>query len=488
MSHYNPYPAYKDSGVEWIGRVPEHWEVKRLRHVTSYRNSGVDKKSYDDQQSVKLCNYTDVYYNEFITNALPFMEATASDAEIDQFTLKQGDVLMTKDSEDPADIGIPAFVADDLPGVICGYHLTVIRTGERTLGGYIHRSIQSHPTKAHFFVESPGITRYGLSQDAIGDIVVCLPPAAEQTAIAATLDRETARIDALIAKKTRFIELLKEKRQALITHAVTKGLSGLRHSHESGNPESSATGPKALDSRMRGNDEGGRASGDDSMAVPMKDSGVEWIGEVPEHWDIKRIAYLFREAIRPGNAALPVLSISIHDGITDEEVSQDDRDRRVWLSEDRTKYKRVEPGDIAYNMMRAWQGAFGAVTVPGLVSPAYVVAAPIEPVETAYVEALLRSPMAIEEMRRFSRGIADFRMRLYWDEFRNLAICLPPLHEQRAILSHIAVSSARFDAIMAATERSASLLKERRSALITAAVTGQIDLRDAALPGKDTSA
>lgn len=252
MSHYKPYPAYRDSGVEWIGPVPEHWEVKRLRHVAPFANSGVDKKSYEHQQPVKLCNYTDVYYNEYITDALPFMDATASGEEIARFTLKQGDVLMTKDSEDPADIGIPSFVTDDMPGVICGYHLTVIRAVSANLGGYIHRSIQSHPTKAHFFIESPGITRYGLSQDAIGDIVVCLPPNEERHAITAALDLETARIDALIAKKTRFIELLKAKRQALIIHAVTKGLD---------------------------------------PNVKMKGSGVEWIEEVPEHWAVSRLGH-----------------------------------------------------------------------------------------------------------------------------------------------------------------------------------------------------
>ncbi|MEY2343195.1 hypothetical protein AB4090_13960 [Acidithiobacillus sp. IBUN Pt1247-S3] len=211
----------KDSGVEWIGEVPEHWEVKRLRHVARFTNSNVDKRSYEGQQAVKLCNYTDVYYNEFITASLPFMDATASDAEIKAFELKKGDVLITKDSEDPSDIGIPALVADDLPGVICGYHLTVIRTHGPDDSGFVHRSIQSHPTKAHFFVESPGITRYGLSQDAIGDITVCWPTASERVQIAAWIDRETSRIDALIAKSQRSIDLIKERRSALITSAVT---------------------------------------------------------------------------------------------------------------------------------------------------------------------------------------------------------------------------------------------------------------------------
>jgi type I restriction enzyme, S subunit len=124
MSHYRRYLAYKESGVEWIGPVPEHWDVQRMRHVANFTNSNVDKKAYEDQEPVLLCNYTDVYYNEFITADLPFMQATASNAEIERFSLKKGDILITKDSEDPADIGVPSLVTEDLPGVICGYHLT----------------------------------------------------------------------------------------------------------------------------------------------------------------------------------------------------------------------------------------------------------------------------------------------------------------------------------------------------------------------------
>lgn len=438
MSRYKRYPAYKDSGVEWIGEVPEHWGVKRLRHVANFTNSNVDKKSYEGQQAVKLCNYTDVYYNEFITASLPFMVATASKDEIKAFELKKGDVLITKDSEDPSDIGIPAIVTDDLEGVICGYHLTMIRTHHADAAGFVHRSIQSQPTKTYFFVESPGITRYGLSQDAIGDIVVCLPPKDERVRLASWINRETARIDALIARKTRFIELLKEKRSALIAHAVTKGLD---------------------------------------PNVKMKDSGVEWIGEVPEHWKVCRLGSLYREAVRTGDPSLPILSISIHDGITDDELAPEDRDRQIYQIEDRTKYKRVRPNDLAYNMMRAWQGAFGAVAVDGLVSPAYVVAEPSGELRSTYIENLLRTPMAVEEMRRFSRGIADFRMRLYWEYFRDLHVCVPALDEQDEILADLSQRGARMERLGEATERSIALLKERRSALITAAVTGQIDVR-----------
>lgn len=286
-----------------------------------------------------------------------------------------------------------------------------------------------------------GTTMLRVSRSALGRVRVQVPHYDEQTEIARFLDRETGLIDGLIEKKTRFIALLKEKRAAVITHAVTEGID-----------------PDAQ----------------------MKDSGVDWLGHVPAHWEVLRIAALLREVSRPADPALPVLSVSIHDGVTDGELADEDRDRKVALSEDRTKYQGVAPGDLVYNMMRAWQGAFGAVTVKGLVSPAYVVAAPVTTFRTKFIEHLLHTKSAAEEIRRFSRGIADFRMRLYWDHFRALKVCLPPLAEQDRILSEIDTETARIDGLISLTERSIDLLREKRAALITAAVTGKIDVRAAA--------
>jgi len=438
---YRSHAEVKPSEIEWVDQIPVDWQEKRLRFVADISNSNVDKKAYDDQVSVRLCNYTDVYYNEVITPDLDFMEATASQAEIKKFGLRAGDVIITKDSEDPRDIGVPAFVQEDMPGVVCGYHLSIIRTFDPITAEYVQFSIMSHLNKARLYVDTPGVTRFGLDQDTIKNILVLLPPPDERRQIVRRLRSETAEIDGLIEKKTRFIALLKEKRAAVITHAVTKGID-----------------PDA----------------------PMKDSGVDWLGRVPAHWDALRIAALFREVSRPADPALPVLSVSIHNGVTDGELADEDRDRKVTLSEDRTKYQGVAPGDLVYNMMRAWQGAFGAVTVKGLVSPAYVVAAPVTSFRTKFIEHLLHTKSAAEEIRRFSRGIADFRMRLYWDHFRALKVCLPPLEEQDRILSEIDAETARIDGLISLTERSIDLLREKRAALITAAVTGKIDVRAAA--------
>ena len=435
------YTDLKDAAAEWVGRIPLHWEETRLRYIADIFNSNVDKKVYEGQISVRLCNYTDVYYNEIITPDLDFMIATASKAETKKFGLKSGDVIITRDSEDPLDIGIPAVVDCDIPSVVCGYHLSIIRAEDPITADYIRYSFMSDVNKAHMYVRTPGITRFGLNQDTIKNILVLLPSMDEREKIVAVLRRETTRIDGLLERKGRFIELLKEKRTALITHAVTKGIDA---------------------------------------DVPMKDSGVEWIGDVPTHWGVKRIATLFREALRSPDPTLPILSVSIHDGVTDGELPDEKRDRKVALSEDRTKYQGVAPGDLVYNMMRAWQGAFGAVTVDGLVSPAYVVARPIAEFRTKFIEHLLHTESAAKEICRYSRGIADFRMRLYWDHFRNLRVCLPPLEKQDEILSHIDVETQRIDGLVAKTKRSIELLKEKRSALITAAVTGKIDVRSTA--------
>ena len=216
-----PYAEYKDSGVEWLGGVPVHWEVRRLKFVASYQNSNVDKKSYAGQKNVRLCNYTDVYYNEKITNNMDFMMATATDAEIKSMRLKEWDVVITKDSEDPADIGIPALVSEPLDNVVCGYHLTILRAKATDVARYLHRAIQSHPTRGHFFVESPGITRFGLNQDAIGDLVISVPPTSERKCIADYINHQATQIDQLIENTQQSISLLKEKRAALITAAVT---------------------------------------------------------------------------------------------------------------------------------------------------------------------------------------------------------------------------------------------------------------------------
>ena len=435
MSHYKPYPAYRDSGVEWIGQVPEHWQVTPLKVIADTVNGATPESGKPEYWDGDIAWYTPTDIDNEVASELGAPRRYITQAGYESCAVKlspPGSVILST----RAPIG--SVGTTTIPSTINQGCRTLI-PAQDVPTSYLASTLVA--AREELRLRGNGTTFQELSTEALRSLRVPMPPRSECVSIAGGLDRETTRIDALITKKTRFIELLKEKRHALIDHAVTKGLNS---------------------------------------EAPIRNSGVEWLGEIPAHWEVRRMASIFREAIRPGDQSLPILSISIHDGITDEEVAAEDRDRRVSQIEDRTKYKRVAPNDLAYNMMRAWQGAFGAVTVDGLVSPAYVVAEPMIEFRTAYIENLLRTPMAIEEMRRYSRGIADFRMRLYWDYFRDLKVCLPSLEEQDKILDMITRETSRIDRLTEKTQRSIDLLKERRAAFITAAVTGQIDLRESA--------
>ena len=212
----------KDSGVEWIGEMPAHWDIRRLKELSDIQNSIVDKKSHEHETPIQLCNYVDVYKNEFIDASLDFMWATADKSEIKRFAIKKNDVFITKDSETCDDIAIPALATESLDGVLCGYHLARFRTNDKVLlGTYLFRLFQSKSYGFRFVISAKGITRVGLGQSAIADSLTPVPPLAEQQAIATYLDSKTAHIDRIVATINSQIDKLKELRKALINDIVT---------------------------------------------------------------------------------------------------------------------------------------------------------------------------------------------------------------------------------------------------------------------------
>ena len=216
----DPNVEMKPSGVEWIGEIPRHWEVNRLKYIAKILPSNVDKHIYPDEIQVRLCNYTDVYYNDYITADTVLKKGSCKESEFAKFVLRKGDVIITKDSETPDDIGVPTYVKDDLDNVVCGYHLTMIKPLS-CRGEYIFRFIQSNRTRRYFELESNGITRYGLGKASIENLLLPIPTDSEQQQIADFLNNKTKQIDELITAEQRKIELLKEYRQSLISEAVT---------------------------------------------------------------------------------------------------------------------------------------------------------------------------------------------------------------------------------------------------------------------------
>jgi type I restriction enzyme S subunit len=214
--------ALKPSGIEWLGEVPEHWDVALIKHVADVRFSGVDKHSHEGETPVRLCNYTDVYKNDRITGDMDLMRATATATEIYRLTLKAGDVLLTKDSETPDDIGVPAWVPEDLPGVVCAYHLGLLRPDpDRVLGEFMFRAIGSTRTARQLHILATGVTRFALGKHDVKNAVIALPPIEEQKSICLRIADECQPLDDAIARAEHEIKLIREYRDRLIADVVT---------------------------------------------------------------------------------------------------------------------------------------------------------------------------------------------------------------------------------------------------------------------------
>jgi type I restriction enzyme S subunit len=211
----------RDSGIEWIGEVPSHWSSHKLKHLSEIKISSVDKHIFDDELQVSVCHYTDVYYNEFIDDSTELKIGSCTQDEFYKFQIGRGDVLLTKDSESPSDIGIPCLVRTDLENTVCGYHIAIIKPYHELNGGYLFRQLLSKRLKSYFEVSSNGITRFGLGKSSIEQTLILLPPLSEQEQIVKYLDEKTAEIDKLVAIEQRRILTLKEYRQCLINEVVT---------------------------------------------------------------------------------------------------------------------------------------------------------------------------------------------------------------------------------------------------------------------------
>ncbi|WP_176767739.1 restriction endonuclease subunit S [Daejeonella rubra] len=217
----NPDVKMKDSRVEWIGEIPEGWEVKKLRYLANCFPSNVDKHSKVNEKEVRLCNYTDVYKNDFITDDMDLMVATASDEQINKFTLKKGDIVITKDSETASDIAVPTYIKENLTNVICGYHLAIIKTYQINYSKYLFQALKTKLFNTQFEICSNGITRVGLGNSDLRNGYFLLPSPQEQIEIAEFIEKGTAKIATAISLKEQEIEKLKEYKATLINSAVT---------------------------------------------------------------------------------------------------------------------------------------------------------------------------------------------------------------------------------------------------------------------------
>lgn len=454
-----PYPAYKDSGVECLGQVPEHWTVRRMATVADIRVSNVDKHSKEGELPVRLCNYVDVYHNEQISADVPFMAGTAKREEIQKFRLALGDVLVTKDSEDWKDIGVPALVAYAADDLVCGYHLAMLRPQGKSLdGGYLSYALRNQHVAWQCQVAAVGVTRYGLSQNAIKSMKIPLPPLSEQTAIAHFLDHATQRIQRHIQAKQKLIKLLEEQKQVIIHQAVTGQINV-----QTGQPYPA-----------------------------YKDSGVEWLGKVPEHWgtgmvkrgyDIKLGKMLQTKPNSANDIEVSYLKAKDVQWFNVQPISG----ARMWASPGDIEQFSVSGGDLLV-CEGGEGGRCGILTgeVNGhIIQNSLHRVRPRDGNSNAFLQYTMR---AIAETGWFvalnnKATIAHFT----YEKFGALRIPFPSPPEQTAIANFLTHTTQRIEKHCATVKRTINLLHEYRTRLIADVVTGKLDVREAAarLPQSD---
>ncbi|MFU4998265.1 restriction endonuclease subunit S [Pseudomonas paraeruginosa] len=447
MSYYKPYPAYKDSGVDWLGPVPDHWQVVRMRYAATLNPPVRSDLLGDPDQEVSFLPMEAI--GEDGSLSLEQVRPVA-DVRNGYSYFEDGDVAFAKVT--------PCFENGKgalMRGLQCaaGFgttELTVLRPKPAAADArYINYIVQGSSFRAFgagAMTGAGGLKR--VPDEFTRNFPVPLPELGEQRLIAAHLDSETARIDALIEKKTRFIELLREKRQALITHAVTKGLD---------------------------------------PNVKMKDSGVEWLGDVPEHWVVKRLKFIAtvqtgiakgKDNAEKDTVEVPYLRVAnVQDGYLDLdevatiEVSTADLPRYLLQSGD---VLMNEGGDFdKLGRGHVWHGE-----IEPCIHQNHVFAVRPHGVSSEWLNTFTSSAAAQFYFMGRSKQSTNLAS-ISSSNLMELAVPLPCEEEQRLILDELDRQTAKVNALGAKIERSIALLKERRSALITAAVTGQIDLREA---------
>lgn len=412
---YKRYSDYKDSGVEWLGELPEHWEHKRLKFLCRITTGNKDTE------------------NKVDNGEYPFYVRSQTVERINSYSYN-GEAILT------AGDGVGVGKVFHYVNGRFDYHQRVYMfySFKHAEGRYLFEYIKNQFYKVALAGEAKS-TVDSLRLPLIQNFLIAIPQPKEQKSIANYLNKATAKIDTLIEKQTKLIELLKEKRQAVISSAVTRGLDA---------------------------------------SVPMKDSGVEWLGKIPEHWDIKKFKYLFRIKKRiSGQLGFDVLSIT-QQGIKVKDIESG----QGQLSSDYSKYQHVKKGDFAMNHMDLLTGFVDLSVFDGVTSPDYRVFSLDDKCSNAQFYLFYLQMGYLDKIfYPFGQGSSQLgRWRLPTDAFKEFYAPYPPKEEQELIEKHIRSTLMKIDNLITKSTQAIDLLKEKRAALISAAVTGKIDVRDAA--------
>ena len=452
MSRYKRYERYKDSGVEWIGEIPEHWIHCKLGYLLVKNDSGTWGDDYDDDGVVVLRS-TEITLNGTWSIVDPARRMIPV-KEYERCLLREGDLILTKSSGSEQHIGKTVIVDEDIAKMKCVFSNFMQRLrpeNGKLLPKYLYYFLNVNGREQLFYLSTTTTGLKNISGSTINALKIQLPTMYEQVIIANFLDQKTTEIDDLIADKEKLIELLQEKRQAIITEAVTKGL----------NP-----------------------------SVKMKDSGVEWIGEIPEHWEIGRLKNSIKSCRNgiwgdePQGDNNDIACIRVTDfNRTNMEIEVNDLTIRN-IPASKQKLYLLKYGDLLIEKSGGGEKQpVGFVTIFKHNIPA-VYANFIARIELdkrkaysgffKYIYSAMYSIRLNVRSIKQTTGIQNLDTNYYFDE----RVMYPPLNEQIHIANFLDQKTAEIDDLIFDINTQIQKLKEYRQSLISEAVTGKIDVRE----------
>ena len=429
MHKFKKYSSYKDSGIEWLGKIPEHWEVKRLGTLGRFSASGIDKHINKNESLVKIINFTDIYSNtrHILDNSIQYMEVTTPENNRIKHLVQKGDLIFLPSSETYEDLGLAALVNEELDNTSFSYHVIRLQFKKD-----IEHHFKKYLTNNNFVLNQfssygKGTTRKIIGRNVFKNVKVIIPPKEEQIKIASFLDEKTSQIDKAISQKEKLIELLKEYRQIIINEAVTKGLN---------------------------------------KDVEFKDSGVEWIGMIPKHWKIIKFKHLFYEKKKAHNINLNCGSISFGKVVKKDE-------EKVPVST-KASYQVLNKGEFLINPLnlnydlKSLRIALSDLDV--VVSSGYIVIKNRIDLDKNYFNWLLHR-YDIAFMKTLGAGV---RQTLNYQDIGETLLVNPPKEEQGKIAEYIEIQTTKIDKAIKLQQNYIDKLKEYKASLIDNVVTGKV--------------
>ena len=425
------YPTYKDSGIEWLGQIPTHWDLLRNKIFITEHDNVVGQDAY--KYTLLSLTKQGVIQRDIESGKGKFPK------EFDNYKIvESGNIIfcLFDVDETPRTVGLSS-----IDGMITGaYNVFSIKGINSQFYYYYFLAVDEAKALRPLY---SGLRKV-VKTERFAGLRIPVPPEEEQRQIVAYLDYKSNKINERICQRERELQTLSELKQAEIAAVVTRGLD---------------------------------------PNVPMKESGIEWIGQIPAHWEITQLRKYLRLFSDRGHPDMDLLSVTREQGVIVRDITSKEENHN-FIPDDLSGYKLIQKGQFAINKMKAWQGSYGVSKYKGIVSPAYYTCE-LNNIDTEYFDVAIRSQAYIGFFTKYSKGIRSGQWDLSPDALKSIPFVEPPIVEQRAIVSYIINISEKIDNYITKLKEEINYLQEYKQRLISDVVTGKVDVRGVEIPNEE---